>query len=135
MVYRKAAFWGHCYYLFLLKTCQTQSPTLSVIFTWMISWAQCNRLQVHPDKTVQIVWSGTPPELFLKEETISSVDDVKDLGVYIDKNLNWTSPIDCKLPTSYRQLYNVKRNVPYNVPMLVKIKIYLSCFLTILLFN
>ena len=57
------------------------------------------------------MWSGTPTELFSKEETISSVDDEKDLDVDNDKNQTWTSHIDCKLSTSYRQLHNNKRNV------------------------
>ena len=67
-----------------------------------ISWAQCNNLQVHHDKTKLIVWSGSPPELFLKEETFSSVDDVKDIETYIDKNLNWTSHIDCKFSSPWK---------------------------------
>ena len=67
-----------------------------------ISWAQYNNLQVHHDKTKLIVSSGSPPELFLKEETFSSVDDVKDIETYVDKNLNWTSHIDCKFSSPWK---------------------------------
>ena len=85
---------------------------LEDVKSWMIS----NKLKMNDSKTEFII-IGSHQQLakidlttiMVGESRISAVDDVRNLGAYLDKNMSMKTHIEAKCNTAFRQLYSLRR--------------------------
>ena len=68
-------------------------------------------------------------------ENIRVTTSVIELGVLINNKLSWSDRLDLKLVKCYRIFHYIKRNIHFCAPTRVKLTIYKTCLLSILLYN
>ncbi len=85
---------------------------LKDIKSWMIS----NKLKMNDAKTEFIIIGSRQQlekvkfsSIHIGNVSVKAVDDVRDLGSYLDKTLSMEKHIDVKVGTAYRQLYSLRR--------------------------
>ena len=66
--------------------------------------------------------------------SLDFIEDIKDLGLIINKKLNWNPHIDLKLAKSNKTFNFLRRNVPFQVEQQRTILLYRSLILSVLLF-
>jgi hypothetical protein len=112
---------GRCRPTEIDNLAQRMSACLDEVANWMLS----NRLQLNPDKT-ELLWCSTTRRLKslqlrpirVGDDLIEPSDCVRDLGVYIDRDLTMRSHILKVAGGCYsvlRQLRSVRRSVPTDV--------------------
>ena len=104
----------------------------------LTQWSLVNELTLHPAKCKLVTFSGSISrgdiDLTLHNELIPSCSYINDLGVTLQCNLKWDRHLKLQLNKSYKVLYFMKRSVPYTATSNLKLKLYRSCVLSILLY-
>ena len=91
-----------------------------------ISWANKNSMTFNASKTVLIRFSYTvlPCTVNFSINCIHSSLSVKDLGVHVASDLNWSHHIQIKLKNCYVLFIYLKRSIPSNSCRSLKIRLY-----------
>lgn len=106
----------------VIINCQDKSAYKSVTektLSNLVSWMEVNNLNINVSKTKLIEFSSyrTNPlalDITCKDEVVQQVDELKFLGLNVDKNLNWKSHIECicqKLDRFVFALKKLRQNV------------------------
>ena len=74
-------------------------------------------------------------DLMLGISQLHSADSIKDLGIFVTKDMTWSLHISERLKKASRALYLLRRNVSPKVNVSVKLGLYKSILLPILLYG
>lgn len=74
-------------------------------------WLQKHQLRLAPNKcsTLHISKTSQNPDFYLNSNLISTTECIKDLGILITENLNWTKHIDCISRNATASSYHIIR--------------------------
>ena len=78
---------------------------------------------------------GLEKHFELLNQNVNSVQAFKDLGINVSKKLTWSAHISAILNKANRVFYLIKRNVVYAVKPLIKLGLYKSLVLPLLLYG
>ena len=78
---------------------------------------------------------GTHACLSLNRQPLGEPGKMKDLGVYIADTLNWSTHIEHRTEKANKVFYCLRRNVAFNVKFSVKLGLYKSVMLPVLLYG
>ena len=70
-----------------------------------------------------------------QHEVLENVSSHKDLGVYISNDLKWGFHVTSKLCTARQCFFSLKVKIPFNTPSHVKLHLYRSLVLSVLLYG
>ena len=98
-------------------------------------WVRTNHMQLAIDKCPTLKIRGTKKEFHLAEKPRTSYSEIKDLGLNVGKNLSWTAHINNKLKKAVRVFSSFRRNVAFKVITFIKLGLYKSLILSILLYG
>ena len=101
------------------------------------NWSHINKIKFNLSKCKVIDFSFKPDSninVTLQKISVESVDFIKDLGLYVDKNLNWKEQIDKKSASALRVFYMLKNTIPFCSLQNTKLNLYRSCVLSILMY-
>ena len=73
------------------------------------------------EKCVQINFRGVDINLFLNGNRVPQPKSIKDLGIHMLGDLNWSTHLTEQLKKANKLLSSLRRNVAYNVNTFVKI--------------
>ena len=96
------------------------------------TWVRSNKME---DKCAQIKFRGKRRNFDLVREDLANADTVKDLEIHIKDDLSWSKHIEEQLRKAKKVLYLRRRNVAVQVKPLIKIGLYKSLFLPVLLYG
>ena len=104
-----------------------------------IKWSKENRMQFNNAKFEAICFDVKKLDqcsvhLYADDTEITCKSSVNDLGVVITNNLKWDSHINQRLSKAQQKLFFLKRNVPFSTNTKVKVSLYKSYILSILLY-
>ena len=71
----------------------------------------------------------------LNEQRLTISNDVKDLGITVSKKLTWTAHVNLRMKKANGVLYSIRRNVAFKVDIFVKLGLYKSLVLPVLLYE
>ena len=98
------------------------------------SWSEVNGQHFHPTKCLYLPFNSGKYNLVLQGTPLKEAQNVVDLGLTIDKNLNWGLHIDCQIAKCTRVLNFLRRNLPFGISIQRKKQLYQSCIISILLY-
>lgn len=55
-------------------------------------------------------------DLVISNSTIAETDVIKDLGVFIDRTLNWNTHVEKKIASAFKCFFLIKNNIPFSAP-------------------
>ena len=87
------------------------------------------------DKCAQITFRGKKQNFDIVGEDLANADIVKDLGINIKDDLSWSKTIEERLRKANKVLYLLRRNVAVQVKPLIKLGLYKSLILPVLMYG
>ena len=118
----------------LLYTGQNQLDAQSDLSS-IEKWVELNQMKLAIEKCGMLTLKGSDGNLSLYKQKLEKVNVIKDLGVFIKNDLSWTCHINERLKKSNKVLYLLRRNIAYSVNTFVKLGLYKSIVLPILLYG
>ena len=118
----------------LLYTGQNQLDAQSDLSS-IEKWVELNQMKLALEKCGMLTLKGSDGNLSLYKQKLEKVNVIKDLGVFIKNDLSWTCHINERLKKSNKVLYLLRRNIAYSVNTFVKLGLYKSIVLPILLYG
>ena len=115
------------------------SQSMQIHLDKYINWSRTWNIGVNEGKSVQVTFSmrkGNCPPLQLNNKTIEHVDNVKYLGLHLDRRLTFSHHISQKkkqLNTRRRQLYGILRSES-GLSLDNKLLIYKTCLKPVLMY-
>ena len=104
-------------------------------FWRLYSWNLINGMMISFDKTKCLHFSGTAQITFPPDLLLENVNSHKDLGVYVAYDLKWNLHVTKKLHKARQSFFALKSKVPFNTPSIIKLQLYHSMVLSILLYG
>ena len=86
------------------------------------------------DKTKCIHFTGTAQITFPPDLLLENVNSHKELGVYVEYGLKWNHHVTKKLHMARQSFFAMKSEVLFNTPSNIKLQLYHSMMLSILIF-
>ena len=71
----------------------------------------------------------------LLNQNLNSLQAVKDLGINVSKKLTWSAHINARPNKANRVLYLIRKNIAYAVKPFIKLGLYKSPVLPVLLYG
>ena len=68
-----------------------------------------------PDKRYKLEFTGTNCQYKVGNISFEDTEEVKDLGIFVKKDLNWSAHDSSRLKKAYYVLFFLRRNIAYNV--------------------
>ena len=99
------------------------------------SWVRTNHMELAIDKCSALKIRGTEKEFHLAGKPLKTDSEVKDLGITVGINGSWTAHINDRLKKANRVCFSIRRNVAFKVNTLIKLGLYKSVILPILLYG
>ena len=87
------------------------------------------------DKRWKIIFRGRDRGLQLMDEKLKRSKTIKHLGILISKDLSWKAHVEERLKKANKVLYLLRRNVGLQVRTHIKLGLYKSLILPVLLFS
>ena len=97
------------------------------------TWVRSNKMELALDKCAQIIFRGKKQNFDIVGEDLANADTVKDLWIHIKDDLSWSKHIEERLRKANKVLYHLRRNVAVEVKPLIKLGLYKSLILPVLL--
>ena len=87
-------------------------PRMQEVLDELVEWGESCNLSFNPDKTVAVGFTRARKYSFDEQLTIHGqpvryVEEVRYLGLYLDKRLNWTAHLNNKLATNKKYLHKM----------------------------
>ena len=92
-------------------------------------------MELAPDKCAQITFPGKKQNFDIVGEDLANADAAKDLGIHIKDYLSWSKHIEERLRKANKVQYLLRRNVAVQVKALIKLGLYKSLILPVLLYG
>ena len=97
-------------------------------------WVNKNRMAVATDKCAKLTFRGKDTIFKLSGEPLKTEANVRDLGITLTSDLTWNMQISKKVAKANGVLYLLRRNVSQSVGARIKLGLYKSLVLPILLY-
>ena len=97
-------------------------------------WVCSNGMSLAHDKCYKINFRGEISEMNIGAVKLQQMDEVKDLGILVNSGLNWASHVNYRIKKSNKAFFYIKRNVSYRLQTHIKLNLYKSLLLPVLLF-
>ena len=101
----------------------------------LYSWNLVNGRIVVSVKTKCIHFTGNAVITFQPDLLLVNLNSLKDLGVYVGYDLKWNHHVIKKLHKARQSFFALKSKVPLNTPSIIKLQLYHSMVLSILLYG
>ena len=98
------------------------------------SWNIANGMLANSAKSKSLVFCGTVLAT-INNERIENVNSHKDLGVYFQSDLKWTTHLKFKLSNALKAFHFLRNTVRWSTPSRVKLSLYSSTVLSIILYG
>ena len=98
-------------------------------------WVKSNKVKLAVNNCHLLNFRGTRACLSLNRQPLGEPGKVKDLGVYIEDTPNWSTHIEHRIEKANKVFYFLRRNVVFNVKFSVKLRLYKSVILPVLLYG
>ena len=98
-------------------------------------WAKKNRMELAMDKCTKITFRGSDRSFNILDQKLDNSKTVKGLGIHVSDNLTWKMHIEERLRKANKVLYLLRRNVAVKLQTLVKLGLYKSLILPVLLYG
>ena len=98
-------------------------------------WVKENKMALALDKCSQLVFRGRAHDLQLSGSKLESSTEAKDLGLIVDCKLSCNKHIDMRLTKANKSCYLIRRNIAYKTLPLVKLGLYKSLLIPILIYG
>ena len=92
-------------------------------------------MELAMDKCTKITFRGSDRSFNILDQKLDNSKTVKDLGIHVSDNLTWKMHIEERLRKANKVLYLLRRNVAVKVQTLVKLGLYKSLILPVLLYG
>ena len=99
------------------------------------SWIRTNHMELAIDKCSMLKNRGTEKEFHLAGKPLKTDSEVRDLAITVGKNFSWTAHINNRLKKANRVFYGIRRNAAFKVNTFIKLGLYKSLILPILLYG
>ena len=99
------------------------------------NWVATNKMELAVDKFATLNIRGPEKDFELLSQNLNSLQAVKDLGINVSKKLTWSAHINARHNKANRVLYLIRRNVTYAVKPFIKLGLYKSLVLPVLLYG
>ena len=93
------------------------------------NWVDTNGMSLAPDKCYKLEFRGTNCQDKVGNINFEDTEEVKDLGIFVKKDLNWSAHVSSRLKKAYKVLFSLRRNIAYNVKSNTKLNMYKSLVL------
>ena len=90
-----------------------------------------NGMSLAPNKCYKIEFRGTICQNKVGNISFEDAEEVKDLGIFVKKDLSWSAHASRRLKKAYNVLFSLRRNIAYNVKPNTKLSLYKSLVLPI----
>ena len=101
----------------------------------LYSWNICNGMIANACKTKCLHFNGSAKISTTQHEVLENVSSHKDLGLYISNDLKWGFHVTSKLCKARQCFFSLKAKIPFNTPSHVKLHLYRSLVLSVLLYG
>ena len=101
----------------------------------LYSWNICNGMIANACKSKCLHFNGSAKISTAQHEVLENVSSDKDLGVYISNDLQWGFHVTSKLCKARQCFFSLKAKIPFNTPFHVKLHLYRSLVLSVLLYG
>ena len=98
-------------------------------------WVKKNKMALAMDKCWKIIFRGRDRDFQLMDEKLKRSKTIKDLGILISEDLSWKAHIEERLKKANKVLYLLRRNVALKVRTHIKLGLYKSLILPVLLYG
>ena len=98
-------------------------------------WVNKNRMALATDKCAKLTFRGKDTIFKLFGEPLKTEANVRDLGITLTSDLTWNMHLSKKVAKANGVLYLLRRNVSQSVGARIKLGLYISLVLPILLYG
>ena len=98
-------------------------------------WVRKNGMELAMEKCTKITFRGSDRSFNILDQKLDNSKSLKDLGIHVSENLTWKMHIEERLRKANKVLYLLRRNVAVKLQTLVKLGLYKSLFLPVLLYG
>ena len=98
-------------------------------------WVKKNRMELAMDKCTKIIFRGSDRSFNILDQKLDHSKTVKDLGIHVSDNLTWKMYIKERLRKANKVPNFLRRNVAVKVQTFVKLGLYKSLILPMLLYG
>ena len=99
------------------------------------NWVATNKMEFAVDTCAILNIRGPEKEFVLLNQNFNSLQAVKEFDMNVSKKLIWSAHINARLNKANRVLYLIRRNNAYAVKPFIKLKLYKSLVLPVLLYG
>ena len=99
------------------------------------NWVATNKMELAVDKCAILNIRRPEKDFELLNQNLNSLQAVKDLGINVSKKLTWSAHINARFNKANRVLYLIRRYVAYAVKPFIKLGLYKSLVLPVLLYG
>ena len=87
------------------------------------------------EKCAKVLFKGPESHFYLCGSLLQTSAGVKDLGIRIQSDLTWKIHLEERMKKSNRVFYSLRRNVAFKVSMRIKLGLYKSIILPVLIYG
>ena len=98
-------------------------------------WVKTNKIDLAIENSAALKIHHHSGDLMLGISQLHSADSIKDIGNFVTKDMTWSLHISERLKKANRALYLLRRNVSPKVNVSVKLGLYKSVLLPVLLYG
>ena len=98
-------------------------------------WVKGNTMELAMDKNAKITFRGQDRSYKLMDAKLDESKTVKGLDIYVAEYLTWKAYIDERLKIANKVLYTIRTNVAVNVETFIKLGLYKSLILLVMLYG
>ena len=98
-------------------------------------WVTQNKMGLAIEKCAKLLFKGPERHFYLCESLLQTSAGVKDLGVRIQSDLTWKIYLEERMKKANRVFYSLRRNVAFKVNMRIKLGLYKSMILPVLMYG
>ena len=99
------------------------------------SWVATNKMERAVDKSAILNIRGPEEDFELLNQNFKSLQAFKDLDINVSKKLTLSAHLNARLNKANRVLYLIRRNVAFAVKPFIKLELYKSLVLPVLLYG
>ena len=99
------------------------------------NWIIQNKMELATDKCAYLNFRGRDQQYKLMGTDLAKFTTVKDLGIHVSADVSWKQHIEERMKKANKVLYMLKRNLADKVNMFVKLGLYKSLILPVLLYG